>query len=215
MQLLALTDIHGRQALSTTLREKIRISDLITISGDLTDFGGEEEAKEVLTNLKQENEHIIAVPGNCDTYGVNEILSASQMNIHGEIVMHMNIAFMGIGGCSKTPFGTPQEYSESDIKDLLHGFSKQDDARFHVLVSHAPPSGTRVDRTFMGLHVGSKALRDFIESFQPDLVLCGHIHEACGVDKIGRSIVINPGPFPKHYAEIHFTDHIEYTLCES
>jgi hypothetical protein len=29
---------------------------------------------------------------------------------------------------------------------------------------------------------------------QPDVVICGHIHEAAGVDTIGRSRMVNCGP---------------------
>lgn len=212
MHLLAITDIHGRVTIPEMIREVIRSADLLTIAGDLTDFGGEAEARQVLETIQKENKQILAVPGNCDTSSVNHALTAERINIHGEITKIKEIAFMGIGGCGKTPFGTPQEYSEREIIELLHGFRKQGDVRYHILVSHAPPSDTSVDRTFLGRHVGSKALRDFIETFQPDLVLCGHIHEARGVDHIGTSLIINPGPFPKHYAHIRLTDDIEYEI---
>ena len=62
------------------------------------------------------------------------------------------------------------------------------------------------------MHAGSTAIREFIESFQPDIVICGHIHEARGADKLGRSIMINPGPFPKHHAVIELNDKITYKL---
>jgi len=42
-------------------------------------------------------------------------------------------------------------------------------------------------------HVGSKAVREVIEKYQPLLGLHGHIHESKGYDKIGRTLVINPG----------------------
>jgi hypothetical protein len=64
----------------------------------------------------------------------------------------------------------------------------------------------------MGLHVGSKAIHDFIKAFKPDLVVCGHIHEARGTDKIGETVMINPGQFPNHYAIIDMSDKIAYRL---
>ena len=32
-----------------------------------------------------------------------------------------------------------------------------------------------------GLHAGSRAVREFIEKYQPAYFFCGHIHEAEGV----------------------------------
>jgi Icc-related predicted phosphoesterase len=69
-----------------------------------------------------------------------------------------------------------------------------------ILVSHSPPSETHCDLTTHGRHVGSRALRRCLETHQPRLVLCGHIHESPRVsssyrDTIGRTIVVNPGQF--------------------
>jgi len=41
--------------------------------------------------------------------------------------------------------------------------------------------------------VGSTAVRTFVEKHQPLLGLHGHIHECKGVDRIGRTLIINPG----------------------
>jgi Icc-related predicted phosphoesterase len=48
-----------------------------------------------------------------------------------------------------------------------------------ILVTHGPPLGT-LDTVFDGSHVGSKALRDFIERTRPKLHLFGHIHRTFG-----------------------------------
>ena len=41
--------------------------------------------------------------------------------------------------------------------------------------------------------VGSTTVRQVIEKYQPLLGLHGHIHEAKGVAKIGRTVCVNPG----------------------
>ena len=70
-----------------------------------------------------------------------------------------------------------------------------------VLCPHAPPYGTKCDRLRTGEHVGSAALRALIDREQPDLVLCGHIHESRAIDEIGPTTVVNPGPVASgHYA---------------
>jgi uncharacterized protein len=56
-----------------------------------------------------------------------------------------------------------------------------------------PPYGTKTDMLYSGRSVGSKAVRAFIESRQPAICLCGHIHEAKGLDAIGKTQIINPG----------------------
>jgi Icc-related predicted phosphoesterase len=77
-----------------------------------------------------------------------------------------------------------------------------------ILMAHAPPYGTKIDLApalnkdlkyitkggqLVFEHVGSKAVREVIEKYQPLLGLHGHIHESKGYDKIGRTLVINPG----------------------
>jgi hypothetical protein len=121
-----------------------------------------------------------------------------------------NSALYGVGGSISTPFHTPQEYSESEIEEIVGRFQKYEDAQYHILVSHTPPYKTKLDKTFFFVHVGSKTIRRFIETFQPDISICGHIHEARGQDSIGRTTIINPGPFPHHYAVITVDGEIKY-----
>ena len=61
-----------------------------------------------------------------------------------------------------------------------------------ILLSHAPPYGV-VDKIFNGKHVGSKILERAIKKNQPKLVLCGHVHEAKGEGKIGKTKIYNLG----------------------
>jgi Icc-related predicted phosphoesterase len=69
-----------------------------------------------------------------------------------------------------------------------------------IFVFHSPPRNTSCDLTGGRAHVGSRAIRSFVERHQPPLVLSGHIHEAPRVsaayrDTIGRTTVVNPGQF--------------------
>ncbi|HBT97715.1 MAG TPA: hypothetical protein DEB25_08855 [Desulfobulbaceae bacterium] len=65
-----------------------------------------------------------------------------------------------------------------------------------LLLTHAPPHGA-VDRLGSGRHVGSKAVRAFIDEHQPALCVCGHIHEAQGEERLGVTRIFNPGAFAK------------------
>jgi hypothetical protein len=61
--------------------------------------------------------------------------------------------------------------------------------------------------------VGSAVIRSFVEREQPDLVLCGHIHESRGSDRIGRTQVVNPGPaLARHYAVVEADGRVEVRL---
>ena len=67
-----------------------------------------------------------------------------------------------------------------------------------IAVIHCPPYGTRCDVLFNRQHIGSRALRDWIERHQPILALHGHIHESphmsgAFADRVGRTVVVNPG----------------------
>jgi Icc-related predicted phosphoesterase len=69
-----------------------------------------------------------------------------------------------------------------------------------LYVLHSPPRDTRCDMVRASTHVGSRAIRAFVERHQPPLVLSGHIHESPRIsssywDRIGRTIVVNPGQF--------------------
>jgi uncharacterized protein len=56
-------------------------------------------------------------------------------------------------------------------------------------------------------------LRALVEREQPDVVLCGHIHEARGLDTVGPTHVVNPGPVSAgHYAVVEAREEITVTL---
>jgi Icc-related predicted phosphoesterase len=107
--------------------------------------------------------------------------------------------FLGLGGSNLTPFNTPFELTEAEIKEELDNLVDGLDQNF-ILVTHAPPHDTLVDRTHDGIHVGSKSIREFIEERQPMAALCGHIHESRNTDKLGHTTIVNPGSIAKGYA---------------
>lgn len=211
MRICALTDIHGRTHIDPEHIKILKKVDLTIIAGDITHFGTDEDAKRILNTFTNLNSTILAVHGNCDQESVNQLLVAQGINLHGESKVVGDIAFYGLGGSNISPFSTFQESSDEQIETVLQKFEKHN-TRFHILVSHPPPVNTKVDKVFMGKHVGSIAVRHCIERFQFDLVICGHIHEARGVDTIGKTIIINPGPFPNHYALITVDETLHYEL---
>jgi Icc-related predicted phosphoesterase len=106
------------------------------------------------------------------------------------------VGFQGLGGGTPSPFGTPWELTEEEAAEYLAaGLPAIAAARYKVLVSHAPPRGTKLDRSFAGQHVGSEAVRSFVLAGSVDLCICGHIHESAGEDTLGKVLCVNLGPF--------------------
>src|SRR3989338_5338391 len=61
-----------------------------------------------------------------------------------------------------------------------------------VMVVHEPPYNTKLDN--IGFSAGSIGVRNAIEKLQPDLCLCGHMHETFGKeDWINNTRIINVG----------------------
>jgi hypothetical protein len=60
------------------------------------------------------------------------------------------------------------------IAEALDSLAGRTDPTRTRFVFHSPPRDTACDRTRLGTHVGSRAIRRFIETHQPPLVLSGH-----------------------------------------
>ena len=84
------------------------------------------------------------------------------------------------------------------IDEDLQALKRMTMPRKTVYVMHAPPYNTKLDIITSNAHVGSRAIREFIEKEQPPLTLHGHIHESPKMsgswkDKIKNTICINVG----------------------
>lgn len=204
MKLLCISDLHG----SSRICDEVNGVDILVVTGDITHFGDGNRALEVLEGLKC-TKKMLAVPGNCDKYDVNDALINLGCDIHDAGKIIEGVGFFGLGGSGPTPFNTPQEYEEDELWDFLtQGYRQVENAPVKVLISHPPPKDTKVDLAGNG-HVGSVKVREFIEKYQPDLVLCGHIHEAKGQDTIGKTVIVNPGMLKDGYAIIDLEDEIK------
>lgn len=86
------------------------------------------------------------------------------------------------------------------IADALATLADRAPVRDAILVLHSPPRDTACDVMGGGAHVGSRAIRTFVERHQPRLTLSGHIHESprksgAWRDHIGETVCVNPGQF--------------------
>jgi len=157
---------------------------------------------------------IYSVPGNDDPLAVDDVLLAHGDDrlrfVEGEVVeLAPGMEMLSTGYTNVTPWDTPREYSEDQIRERLRGMTDRlehpETAIFNI---HAPPYNSRLDtapllgqdlkvKTAAGAQmtapVGSVAVREAIENVQPLLTLHGHIHESGGSVTIGRTTAINVG----------------------
>ena len=190
MKLLIFSDIHCNwKALEGLLRVE---ADCYIAGGDLVNWGKDiDRAGEILSTR---SDRMYVLPGNHESAGQVSSMCA-RFGLHDFHERHMKLGrwhVAGLGYSNPTPFNTPGEYSEAQLLERLQRFT---DLSPLVLICHAPPYGTALDRIRPGLHAGSHAVREFIDRRQPEYFFCGHIHEAAGtaVD-LGRTRAWNTGP---------------------
>jgi Icc-related predicted phosphoesterase len=196
MKIISIGDVHMATRNLARMGEVMRDTDLVIISGDLTNFGGPDDARKVIADVRAACKNVLAVPGNLDRREVFPMLEDEGIALHGKGMVVDGIGIFGCGGSNITPFNTPSELSEEEIHEaLMRGYEQVREVRPLLMVCHTPPLETKCDRIMNGKAVGSPAARKFIEQVRPDVCISGHIHESAGVDSIGPTVVLNAGPF--------------------
>lgn len=194
MYWIAFGDIHESTGVLGSIPGLGR-ADGVILTGDLTNRGSRESADRVIDAVAAINPRILALPGNMDTDAVEARLRERGMDLHLRVrELAPGLGLMGVGYSTPTPFGTPGEVPEATLVgwlDATHALASSFDTL--VVAVHEPPHGSKADMLGNGEHVGSPGVRAFIERVRPALVLTGHIHESRAVDRVGESLVINPG----------------------
>ena len=193
MRISVISDIHGDIEKLHSGGKLLSESDCVIVCGDISRHGDLKEVEFVISELKEINPNLFAIPGNMDGEKSIKVLEDLGVNIHGKCLEFKGYFIVGCGGSTKTPFGTPFELEEETIYNCLEKNIVSPEKT--IVVSHNPPYKTKTDRTMFGMHVGSKKLRKLIEEKEPLCFLCGHIHESSNIDYIGKTLILNPGPF--------------------
>ena len=206
MKIIALSDLHNAVSYLEPLAGKLSAVDLVLLVGDLTNAGKTQHVSEILETIRKYNRSILAISGNWDGREVDGFLENEGINLHRKHMIFGDIAFLGAGGSLYSGINSPNEISETDFELFLNQANSGIDHNMpKILVCHNPPINTLTDKTSLDDHVGSKSVRAFIEKTQPLICFTGHIHEGIGIDTIGTTKIINPGPVWKSqyaYAEI-------------
>jgi Icc-related predicted phosphoesterase len=151
------------------------------------------------------------MPGNDDPPGVEEaIVAASGVeSCDGELVEFNGYSMVSLGYSNLTPFDSPRELPEDEIYRRVSALADTaPDISRCIFNLHVPPFDSQLDTApeldenlavvMAGsepkqIPVGSTAVRELIEEYQPLLSLHGHVHESAGATRIGRTLAINPG----------------------
>lgn len=136
------------------------------------------------------------VPGNHDMRDTAAAVTAA--NLDGRTVEAGGLRIAGLGGAGPARFGFPYEWSEREADERLAELLG-DGPPPDVLLSHTPPARSTLDRTAKGMHVGSRAVRRWIDRSRPKLFVCGHIHESSGLARIGGVPCLNAGALGEPY----------------
>jgi Icc-related predicted phosphoesterase len=153
---------------------------------------------------------MLVSPGNDDQFEVDDILASARHVDMGEgrVLSVDGVQVCSTGWSNRTPWHTYREEDEDVLLERLRAMTSQvtNPPERVIFNFHCPPYGSGLDDApgvnpdltpKYGGHatepVGSTAVRTAIEESQPALGLHGHIHEARGHARIGRTLCINPG----------------------
>jgi Icc-related predicted phosphoesterase len=153
------------------------------------------------------------IPGNDDASEVDAALSGGErlQPADSQVVWIDDwLPMVSYGDSTPTPWDSPREVSEEEYGRRLDALIDElRDPSSAVFNLHVPPYDSQLDLApaldedmsvrysaagdMLLEPVGSHAARERIESAQPRLGLHGHVHEARGRAKLGKTVCFNPG----------------------
>jgi len=196
MKILAFVDLHGSLKALKKLQKLVEKEnpDIIVCAGDITIF--EQNLDYLVHRVSRFKKPVLMIPGNHEEDTVLRRSCSLFKNVfylHGSTYAQDNVLFLGWGGGGFSIRDKEFEKKAKGFKKEMEKFDKV------VLVTHAPPYNTRLDR-IIEESCGNKSIRKFIaeNSGKIKLAIAGHLHENAGrEDHIKETRVVNPGPFGK------------------
>lgn len=195
MKLLVFSDVHSEKRYIDPLVKlaKKEKPDFLICAGDLADWG------QNIVGLAKEFDKLdipmILIPGNHEENeeDLKKLIKETKniIYLHSGSYEVNDIIFFGYGGGG---------FSKIDpvFERIMNKFKKTVKDKKVIFVTHAPVFETKTDY-IPGLgHVGDKSILKAIKEIKPILVVCGHIHDSAGtVDRVGDTVIVNPGPVGK------------------
>jgi Icc-related predicted phosphoesterase len=154
---------------------------------------------------------VYVMPGNDDPWSCDSVLegAAHVQACDDRVVRVGEHEMISCAYASPTPWNSPRELDENALYERIKRLADQVESPETAIFNlHVPPYDTGLDTaneinpdlTLVyksgqpnPIPVGSTAVRQIIEEYQPLLGLHGHIHESRGEARIGRTLCINSG----------------------
>ena len=153
--------------------------------------------------------------GNDDTPAIADVINKHESDVVVStedriVTLPSGHEMLSLGYSNPTPWHLARDIPEEELeKKIVNLAEKVKDMRTAIFNLHCPPYDTPPldyapelenmkpkltgGGTFKMIPVGSKAVRNSLEKFQPLLGLHGHIHESKGAVYINRTLCLNPG----------------------
>jgi len=207
IKFLATGDIHSEKKLIENIKKYTKIEDIdfILLNGDLSEK--KNDFKNILSIFK--GKPILMVPGNHESKKQLRILE-EKYNVHilgnKPMIISDKIA---IFGSNYLNIGEMKTNEQNILDNLIENLKPIKHIKNKILLSHLPPSDSLIGDSspFFPYIGGSEAVSVFLENFNIDLTLVGHIHETSGLEElVFNNKVLNVGRTSKI---IEFDTHSE------
>jgi len=163
--------------------------------------------------LKGTGISIYITGGNDDPIEIEDVLASSSYVVAAEgkvLDIGGGYEMLSSGYCNVTPWNCPRDVPDEIVGQKIEAMiPKVKNMNKCIFNLHAPPYDTPLDKAarldenlrpvlvtggeYEMIPVGSKAVRNAIERYQPLLGLHGHIHESRAATKLNKTLCINPG----------------------
>jgi Icc-related predicted phosphoesterase len=167
----------------------------------------------LLDKIDIKKTQVLVMPGNDDPLAIDDVIRSYEdrgiVYSLDKVVELAGFETISLADTNPTSWNSPRELEEKELGKKIEGLvAKLSDPSKSIFNIHPPPYGTNIDMApklkkdlspmmrpggVQTEHVGSKAVKEAIKKYQPMIGLHGHIHEAAGKDKVGKTHVINPG----------------------
>lgn len=189
-KILAISDTHNDVSTILKMAEKAEKEnvDLVLLCGDITYFS--RETSNIIGPFLKRGRRVMFIPGNHEDDATADFLSEmyNVRNLHGDGVVYGDI---GIFGCGKGNIPINMISDKEAYELLKEAYGKIKHAKKRIMVTHIHPAGSKME--FMSKIVpGSAGVRKAMDVLKPDILICGHVHEAAGLEEtIGKTKVFN------------------------